>query len=318
MAQRVPLNGKYSPKSSEQSSDTSERSGNVNGILGKTRQAPPAGADDIVPDKIMIAVVGPTGSGKSTFIRVATGVDVAIGDELEPCTSEISMIKLPNSELSENDIIFIDTPGFDTLEVSESDILKQLSDFLRSTFKEKAVLSGLLYFHRISTNRKTGFPQYQSSVLKRLVGTGHGPLKKVILVTTAWDEVDEATGESREEQLKDEHGYWKPMIDQGSRLERFKGSRESAFTLIKPFVDQANQRFKNARDLERKKVTNRFRSEIRRLGQDQQKLLREINGELKNPEGRANLQALRKEYEELKSSSNHLLDTISAVWDHLG
>ena len=59
---------------------------------------------------------------------------VDIGDELEPCTNEISMIKLSDRELSDNDIMFIDTPGFDTLEVSEADILRQLSDWLRTTW----------------------------------------------------------------------------------------------------------------------------------------------------------------------------------------
>lgn len=108
------------------------------------------------------------------------------------------------------------------------------------------------------------------------------------------------------------------MVDGGSRIERFMGSRESAFTLLKPFIDQANQRFKRAHDLEREKVIDRLRSEVTRLGQDQQKLLREINSELKNPQGRANLQKLKKEYEELKSTSNYLLDTMSTVWDHSG
>jgi len=181
-------------------------------------------------------------------------------------------------------------------------------------FKAKTRLSGLLYFHRISINRKTGVPQYQSAVLKRLIITDS--FENVILVTTAWDEEDELTGNSRVEQLKG--GYWKPMIDQGSRIERFKRSRESAFTLIRPFIDQANQRLERARALERKKVTNRLRLEITRLGQDQQRLSREIDDELRKPEGVANLQTLRKEYEELKSASNNLLDTMSTIWDHSG
>lgn len=64
---------------------------------------------------------------------------VDIGDELEPCTNEISMIKLSDRELSDNDIVFIDTPGFDTLEVSEADILRQLSDWLRTTWVYRSI-----------------------------------------------------------------------------------------------------------------------------------------------------------------------------------
>lgn len=44
------------------------------------------------------------------------------------------MIKLSDHKLSDKDIMFIDTPGFDTLEVSEADILRRLSDWLRTTW----------------------------------------------------------------------------------------------------------------------------------------------------------------------------------------
>jgi hypothetical protein len=110
---------------------------------------------------------------------------------------------------------------------------------LHSRFKAKVRLSGLLYFHRISNNRKNGFPHYNSSTLKRLVRTES--FKNIVLVTTAWDEIeDEETGSLREEQLK--LGYWQPLISQGSRIERFKGTRDSAFQLLEPFIDQANER----------------------------------------------------------------------------
>ena len=90
--------------------------------------------------------MGPTGSGKSIvsnqnflavlflsgeqFITAAMGVDTSAGHDLEPCTTEISMIKM--TFLNHN-IVFVDTPGFD-VEISDSDILKMISDELERAY----------------------------------------------------------------------------------------------------------------------------------------------------------------------------------------
>jgi hypothetical protein len=55
-----------------------------------------------------------------------------------------------------------------------------------------------------------------------------------------WDEVDEETGATREAELR--YIYWKAMIDRCSSIGRFEGSRDSAFRLIAPFLDEANNR----------------------------------------------------------------------------
>jgi hypothetical protein len=68
------------------------------------------------------------------FIRAATGLEIDIGGELEPCTRNISIIKLSDRSRCDHDIVLIDTPGFDTLKVSEADILKLVSDWLKTTW----------------------------------------------------------------------------------------------------------------------------------------------------------------------------------------
>ena len=96
-------------------------------------------------------VMGPTGSGKSTvrlsrylsqnstglyqsqFISLATGFDTGVGHTLESCTSEIKIVKLSVPELSDSDVVFVDTPGFDDTHKSDSDILKMVADWLKST-----------------------------------------------------------------------------------------------------------------------------------------------------------------------------------------
>ena len=66
---------------------------------------------------------------------------------------------------------------------------------------------------------------------------GKKTFKNVILTTTMWDEVDEPMGATREEELKSI--YWKAMIDRGSSIGRFEGTRDSAFRLIAPLLDAA-------------------------------------------------------------------------------
>ena len=55
-----------------------------------------------------------------------------------------------------------------------------------------------------------------------------------------WDEVDEETGEAREEDLKST--YWKTMLERGSTTGRFMRTRESGFNLINPLINAANKR----------------------------------------------------------------------------
>ena len=41
-------------------------------------------------DPILVAVMGQTGTGKSSFINKATGASLQVGDTLEPCTRSYS------------------------------------------------------------------------------------------------------------------------------------------------------------------------------------------------------------------------------------
>jgi hypothetical protein len=110
----------------------------------------------------------------------------------------------------------------------------QLSVIL-SRYGKDIKLSGLLYFHRISDNRMAGSPLKYLSMYERLCGKN--TLQNVILTTTMWDEVDQKTGDERERELKTK--YWQTMLDRRSTANRFIGTRESALTVIDPFIDTA-------------------------------------------------------------------------------
>jgi hypothetical protein len=54
-----------------------------------------------------------------------------VGHDLESCTTEIGIIKMPFLGFN---IAFVDTPGLDNPKISDSDILKMISDFLAKTY----------------------------------------------------------------------------------------------------------------------------------------------------------------------------------------
>ncbi|KDQ52985.1 hypothetical protein JAAARDRAFT_84004, partial [Jaapia argillacea MUCL 33604] len=178
--------------------------------------------------------MGPIGSGKSTFVSHLTGAERKIG--LQSCTSEIQIIKLqsPNSGY---DVVFVDTPGFDDTHKSDTVILNSISDWLNETYNNQILLSGILYFRRISDNRMAGTPLKNLDMFQKLCGKK--TLENVILTTTMWDEVDEFTGNAREEELK--WKYWDYMLSKKSRISRFLNTRQSAWAVLDPILGSVHE-----------------------------------------------------------------------------
>ena len=46
--------------------------------------------DESFQDAILVAVLGPTGTGKSSFINQATGASLGVGHGLESCTRKFA------------------------------------------------------------------------------------------------------------------------------------------------------------------------------------------------------------------------------------
>ncbi|KAI6114512.1 hypothetical protein F5141DRAFT_1062900 [Pisolithus sp. B1] len=145
--------------------------------------------DDLTTEDIIIAIMGPTGAGKSSFVAKATNSgDEGVGHALVSHTSEIKATR----------------------------------------YEKGTLLSGILYFHRISDNRMAGTPLKNLRVFQKLCG--NEAMSRVILVTTMWDEVEESVGMERLEEL--EGNYWKPMISQGSTTYRYGNTSESSKELL--------------------------------------------------------------------------------------
>ncbi|KAI6017868.1 hypothetical protein EDC04DRAFT_3118807, partial [Pisolithus marmoratus] len=132
-----------------------------------------------------------------------------------------------------SNVVLVDTPGFDTRGPC-LDALALISNWLNSTYRKSTLLSGVLYFHRISDNCMAGTPLKNPRVFQKLCGTKD--MSQVVLVTTMWDEVEDWAGNESLEELKD--NIWKPMIARGSTMYRHLNTAESSIQLLLHLVDR--------------------------------------------------------------------------------
>ncbi|KIM82899.1 hypothetical protein PILCRDRAFT_820193 [Piloderma croceum F 1598] len=176
----------------------------------------------------IVAVMGPTGAGKSTFIDRATRQDGGtIGHGLRSFTNDIRIVRV-NHPTDGRPVVLVDTPGFDDTYKSDTDILAMIAAWLVKNYKSKFNLTTILYLHDITSSRMKG------STLKnlRIFGTlcGQKAMPNVILVTTKWKNITIEEGVQRETEL--EADFWKDMINAGCVTARFEGTYESAWSII--------------------------------------------------------------------------------------
>ncbi|KAE9365819.1 P-loop containing nucleoside triphosphate hydrolase protein [Stipitochalara longipes BDJ] len=179
-------------------------------------------------DEILIAVFGMTGTGKTTFIEKVSGQRLNIGHNLHSCTMNIEKI---HCKIGKHNVTLVDTPGFDDTSRSDTDVLILIANWLRDSYKERTLLSGIIYLHRISDPRMSGSSIKNLRMFRKLCGAES--MHNVSLVTTMWDRVTRIEGETRERDLiNGENGFWKTMIGSGCLVRRHDGSVDSARGLV--------------------------------------------------------------------------------------
>jgi hypothetical protein len=77
-----------------------------------------------------------------------------------------------------------------------------------------------------------GTPLKNLRVFEKLCGKD---FKKIVFTTTMWDDIDEPTGTSREQELQEV--YWRPLINKGSSVKRFHRTRTSFIHVLQPIID---------------------------------------------------------------------------------
>ncbi|KAL4068472.1 P-loop containing nucleoside triphosphate hydrolase protein [Scleroderma yunnanense] len=177
---------------------------------------------------IVIAVMGPTGSGKSNFVNKLTGSKEEKGaNKLQSCTKGIRVF---NVDRSGQHYVFVDTPGFDSTYRSDRDILRTIAEWLETTYRGGVKLAGVIYTHRITDNHMPASACKNVDMFRRVCG--NKAAAQIRFVTTMWDRVrDRNIAESRLSEL--EHIFWQPLIEEGARHEKFSNTQQSAWDIIR-------------------------------------------------------------------------------------
>lgn len=175
-----------------------------------------------------IALMGITGSGKSSFISKCTDKSATIGHDMISCTSIVDVY--PYEVTSDFTVYLIDTPGFDDTGRSDTEVLSEIAAWLTDSYKHEIRLHGIIYLHRISDVRMQGSAKKNLVTFKELCG--EDALKKVVLASTMWDIVPEEKATKREQELKDTPEFWGWMLSKGSSVHRYNNTAESAREII--------------------------------------------------------------------------------------
>ncbi|KAH9942741.1 hypothetical protein B0H21DRAFT_823964 [Amylocystis lapponica] len=225
-------------------------------------------------DSKLIAVMGPTGSGKTTFINLVSGSKLRVGYGLESCTSEIELAQF---ELGGQLITLIDTPGFDDTQRTQADILKEEA-------------AGVIYFHRISDFRMSGIARENFRLFRKICGDD--AMKNVVIVTNMWDGVTADVGNSRENELATKPLFFKDAVDNGARLVRNYNTIESAHTILRSLMGNLPKVLQMQRELV---------DEHKTLPQTSAGVELQVELEMAEKRHQAELQELREEFREISA-----------------
>ena len=154
---------------------------------------------------------------------------------MKPGTKEIQLATIKIDDVI---VRFIDTPGFDDTDTKDSDILKTIWEYINSTNIAGLRLSGLLYLHRITDDRMGGTALKNLRMFQKLVGDHN--MKNVILLTTMWGKLQPSdNGEARVKELTESNKFWGGMIKCGANHERYNGTTDDGFRVVRMMLDNA-------------------------------------------------------------------------------
>lgn len=191
---------------------------------------------------VMIALLGVTGAGKTTFAQHASGdKTLKVGHSIYSCTQEPQIISF---KLDGRSISLIDTPGFDDDTRSDVEVLEQLARWLASRgHLRKNQLDGLILLQPITAHRVGGTERKRTRLLKKILG--EDAYKHIIIATTMWEQIkDENDMEERLQGRRDD--LWGDMLAKGAEIVKHANNKESAHEIIRKtiLVSEKSGKFK--------------------------------------------------------------------------
>ncbi|KAI0789963.1 P-loop containing nucleoside triphosphate hydrolase protein [Abortiporus biennis] len=260
-----------------------------------------------IDQPITIALMGGTGTGKSSLINLVSGSSFAVGDGLKSCTSTVNATKPFKVNGTSSYFVLVDTPGFDDTTISDVDMLKLIAKYFADEFKSGRRLHGVIYLHRISDVRMGGTSRKNFVMFQKLCGSA--VLPNVVIATTMWDDVDPEVGAARERQLREDEIFFKPVLEKGASLVRHTHTQSSAAAILRSFVPKSRIILRIQEELVTLGVDIQDTDACQALSQERSSLERKYSQELIRIEQgleEAKAEHDMEEEEELLSAKNEL------------
>lgn len=151
-----------------------------------------------VEPKYLIALIGMTGAGKSTFISKASGrKDIQISNSSSSCAYSFSCVAIPklttagtkdiqavSFKYKGSQVTLIDTPGFDDTNRSDAEILQTIALFLSGSAEAGLPLTGVIFLQSVLTIRMQGSEKTRIRLIEKILGEDAFP--NLVLATTQW------------------------------------------------------------------------------------------------------------------------------------
>ncbi|MCJ1389739.1 hypothetical protein MMC18_002596 [Xylographa bjoerkii] len=230
----------------------------------------------------LIAIMGPTGSGKSSFIRGITGCEsIRVGRGLHS-----AILETETAEVSMHDVMIkstcftlIDTPGFDDTTISDHDVLGIIADWLKERYEAGQLLTSIFYLQPITKNRVEGSALRSLALLEKLCGSKN--FKNILLITTFWNQVSEEIGARREKEMLEMEGFWKSMKEKGAATERmardYERFKDALWAMAdKPCISlQIQEELHDGKALEETMAGLSISAEARKMKEEHERALEE-------------------------------------------
>ncbi|KIW01319.1 uncharacterized protein PV09_07355 [Verruconis gallopava] len=261
-------------------------------------------------DPILIAVIGVTGAGKSTFINRAAGRNILqVGHTFDSCTQSVNCVR---TEIDGREVFLIDTPGFDDSQRTDAEVLEEISDWLTTTFWEGIYLNGIILLQPVEGCRGLGSERRRTRLFQKICGPD--AYSHVVIGTTMWGKIrNRVDGENMVRQRRDSEEFWAALIRRGAEVVEHEDTRESALNIIRKVM------FKNKTILQLQQELAECDGILHRtaagrqldqdLGQSSERRRRELDAIISERD------AFRKSTQELEERIMELISLIESIED---
>ncbi|KIK56255.1 hypothetical protein GYMLUDRAFT_76201 [Collybiopsis luxurians FD-317 M1] len=240
----------------------------------------------------IMAVIGSRGSGKSSFINLLA--EKGIVESSIPGIQTVDFV----DDLTRRRVTLVDTPGFDEDNgVTETDVIKKITEFLITQYNTIRNLNGLVYLHSVTSRTRIG--GLGASNLKWFLNlSDSNTFNNVVVLTTFWDDHSAwNVGEEREAELKSK---LRQLESGGAEFMRHHKTVLSARRVLKHLVLKS----------ELDSLTAKHEAEIAKLEEELKKLRKE-NGELEARRKRETTD-LQKELRHTQNEKTELSKTLAS------